>query len=100
MIHIALTVMSACLQEVQPHMDERYADTLRNILLITAGVSFHFAVAMMTAAHRDVVLNIEESPIVKAKVMHSCTMRETLFLLLHLLIDKYSLFYSYHVGSR
>lgn len=63
-------------------------------------VSSDFAVAVITAAQADVVIDIEESPIVKAEVSNNALkVGHNIFLLLHLLIDKYSLFASHFAAS-
>lgn len=105
MIRIKLTVKPACLLEVNILKIYSHTHSASYSRELLNSVSIDFAVAMIAAAQRDVVIDIEERPIMKTEVnknVHTKGGRRYFLIYFFLLISiLFSLlFVSHFVASR
>lgn len=71
MIRIAAVVTFACLQEVKPHSNPGGINGQHAGKTLLSSFSVVCTVAMIAAAQSDVVIDVEESPILNTVVGHN-----------------------------
>lgn len=67
-IRIAAVMIPACLQEVKPHSNPGSINGQHAGKTLLSSVSVVCTVAMIAAAQSDIVIDVEESPILKTVV--------------------------------